>query len=107
MDRLLRASQASAVRDDYSEDSMTLPEGAVVDIETAEYAGDYKLRLVFSDERARMVDFAPFLNSSHNPMIRRYLDPEVFAKFSVQHGDLVWNDYDLCFPIADLYEGQV
>ena len=54
-----------------------------------------------------MVNFEPFLSSSHNPMIRRYLDPEVFAKFSVQHGDLVWNDYDLCFPIVDLYEGQV
>lgn len=86
---------------------MTLPEGAVLDIAMAEYAGGYKLRLVFSDEKARLVDFEPFLSRSHNPMIRKYLDPEEFASFSVQHGDLVWHDYDLCFPIADLYEGRV
>ena len=60
---------------------MTLPKGAVVDIETAEYVGGYKLRLVFSDERAHVVDFEPFLSSSLNPMIRKYLDPEVFANF--------------------------
>ncbi|MEI2688978.1 MAG: DUF2442 domain-containing protein [Anaerolineae bacterium] len=86
---------------------MTLPEGAVVDISAAEYAGGYKLRLKFSDNTACMVDFEPFLSRSHNPMIRKYLDPEEFADFSVQHGDLVWRDYDLCFPIADLYEGRV
>jgi hypothetical protein len=86
---------------------MTLPEGAVVDTTAAEYAGGYRLRLTFSDDTTRTVDFEPFLRKSHNPMIRKYLDPEEFAAFSVQYGDLVWHDYDLCFPIADLYEGRL
>ena len=86
---------------------MTLPEGAVVDITAAEYAGGYRLRLTFSDDTARTVDFETFLSRSRNPMIRKYLDPEEFADFSVQYGDLVWHDYDLCFPIADLYEGRI
>lgn len=86
---------------------MTLPEGAVVDIIAAKFAGGYRLRLTFSDDTARTVDFEPFLSRSHNPMIRRYLEPAEFANFSVQYGDLVWHDYDLCFPIADLYEGRV
>ena len=86
---------------------MTLPEDAVVDITAAEYAGGYRLRLTFSDDTARTVDFEPFLSRSHNPMIRKYLDPEEFAAFSVQYGDLVWHDYELCFPIADLYEGRL
>lgn len=86
---------------------MILPQGAVVDITAAEYAGGYRLRLTFSDDTARTVDFEQFLSRSHNPMIRKYLDPEEFADFSVQYGDLVWHDYDLCFPIADLYEGRV
>lgn len=86
---------------------MTIPEGTVVDITAAEYAGGYRLRLTFSDDTARTVDFEPFLSRSHNPMIRRYLEPDRFASFSVQYGDLVWNDYDLCFPIAHLYEGRV
>jgi hypothetical protein len=86
---------------------MILAEGAVVGIEAAEYAGGYKLRLVFSDDKERIVDFEPFLSHSLNPMIRKYLNPDVFSAFSVKYGDLVWNDYDLCFSIADLYEGRV
>jgi hypothetical protein len=86
---------------------MTLSEGMVVGIETADYAGGYKLRLVFSDDKERIIDFEPFLRGSLNPMIRKYLNPSTFGAFSVEYGDLVWNDYDLCFPIADLYEGRV
>jgi len=40
-------------------------------------------------------------------MIRAYLDPEKFKQFAVEYGDLHWNDYDLCFSIADLYEGRI
>jgi hypothetical protein len=101
------AYQASAIRGNFKEVPMTLLEGAVVDITAAESTGGYRLRLTFSDDTARTVDFEPFLSKSHNPTIRRYLEPERFADFSVQYGDLVWHDYDLCFPIADLYEGRL
>lgn len=86
---------------------MTLAEGVVVDIEAAEHVGGYRVRLVFSHDQERIVDFEPFLRTSPNPMIRRYLDPDNFNVFRVEYGDLVWNDYDLCFSIADLYEGLV
>jgi hypothetical protein len=86
---------------------MTLSEDAVVDIEAAEYEGGYKLRLVFSDGKERIVDFEPFLSNSLNPMIRKYLNLDNFKNFTVEYGDLMWNDYDLCFPIADLYEGRI
>lgn len=86
---------------------MILPEGAVINLRTAEYAGGYKLYLVFNDDKKRIVDFEPFLSHSLNPMIRKYLNPDIFGTFRVEYGDLVWNDYDLCFPIADLYEGRI
>jgi hypothetical protein len=86
---------------------MTLLEGTIVEIEAAEYIEDYKLRLRFSDGQERLVDFGPFLLSSSNPLIRNYLDLEKFKQFTLDYGDLQWNDYDLCFPIADLYEGRV
>lgn len=79
----------------------------VVDITRAEHAGEYKLRLWFSDGKEQVVDFEPFLRRSFNPMIRKYLEPERFQGFTVEHGDLFWGDYALCFPIADLYEGQI
>jgi hypothetical protein len=86
---------------------MTLSENAVVFVERAEHAGDFSIRLTFSDATQRIVDFAPFLRQSRNPMIQAYLDPGAFLRFAVRDGDLVWDDYDLCFPIADLYEGRV
>ena len=86
---------------------MILLEDLVIDIESAEYVEDYKLHLQFSDGKGRMVDFGPFLRNSLNPLIRKYLDLGEFKKFTVQYGDLFWNDYGLCFPSADLYEGRI
>ena len=67
----------------------------------------YTLKLKFGDGTERVIDFAPFLNASSNPGIRAYLDPDKFSHFRLEYGDLVWDDHDLCFPIADLYEGQI
>jgi hypothetical protein len=86
---------------------MSLPESAVIFVERAEHAGDFSLRLGFSDGTQQIVDFGPFLRESRNPLIQAYLDPAAFARFTVRDGDLIWDDYDLCFPIADLYEGRV
>jgi hypothetical protein len=47
------------------------------------------------------------LSESLNPLIRKYLDLNEFKKFELDNGDLQWNDYDLCFPIADLYENCI
>jgi hypothetical protein len=59
------------------------------------------------DGTQRVVDFGPFLRQLRHPLIQAYLAPAAFARFAVKDGDLVWDDYDLCFPIADLYEGRV
>lgn len=79
----------------------------VISIQKAEYAGEYKIKLLFSDGVERLVDFSGFLLNAKNPMARKYLDTTLFKKFSIQHGDIVWNDYELCFPIWDLHEGKI
>ncbi len=40
-------------------------------------------------------------------MIRVYLDPRKFANFRLEYGNLIWDDYELCFPIVDLYEANI
>jgi hypothetical protein len=35
------------------------------------------------------------------------LDPVRFSQFELRHGELVWGDYDLCFPIMDLYNNTL
>ena len=86
---------------------MSLPENEAIFVERAEPAGELQINLSFSDGTQRVIDFGPFLSRSRNPLIRAYLEPSLFAQFSVKDGDLVWGDYDLCFPIADLYEGRL
>lgn len=86
---------------------MSVPENSILFVERAERAGDFRLRLTFNDGAVRTVDFGPFLHQSRNPLIQAYLDPAAFAGFTVKDGDLMWGDYDLCFPVADLYEGCV
>jgi hypothetical protein len=79
----------------------------VIWIEQVNFLGDYRLKLFFNDNTSQQIDFYPFLSSSRNPLIRKYLDIEEFRKYSLDEGDLQWNDYDLCFPIADLYENRI
>ena len=79
----------------------------VLSIENASYLGDYKIRLVFSDNNEQVIDFKPFLSKALNPMAKKYLDKDKFANFKIEYGDLQWNDYELCFPIADLYKGKI
>lgn len=76
-------------------------------VEQVEHAGAYKLRITFSDGHQSVVDFEPFLSKSYHPAIRRYLDQSLFLKWSIDYGDLHWNDFDLIFPLADLYAGEI
>jgi len=79
----------------------------VLSIKQESHMDDCKLKLVFNDQASQVIDFKPFLSKSLNPLIRKYLAPEEFAKFELDGGDLKWNDYDLCFPIDDLYENRI
>jgi hypothetical protein len=79
----------------------------VISISKADYQGDYKIKFIFSDGVEKLIDFSDFLKSARNPMTRKYLDPQMFKKFSIQYGDIIWNDYELCFPIWDLHEGEI
>ena len=79
----------------------------VLSIMNAEYIKGYKIKLTFSDNKEKTINFEPFLNRSRNPMTRKYLDINEFKKFKLEYGDLIWNDYELCFPIIDLYEDNL
>lgn len=40
-------------------------------------------------------------------MTKKYMDKDKFKDFTIEYGDIVWNDYELCFPIWDLHEGKI
>jgi hypothetical protein len=79
----------------------------IINILTAELVGDYRIRISFDDASEQTVDFRRFLSDSAHPDIRAWLDPERFSRFRVEFGDLIWGDYELCFPIIDLYRNRI
>jgi len=82
-------------------------ENQIIFIEKVKQIQGFKLELEFNDKTVQIIDFYPFLSISLNPLIRKYLIPKEFSKFEIEGGDLEWNDYDLCFPIADLYQNKI
>ena len=79
----------------------------VIEIKSAKYLGDYKVQLSFSDKTNRVIDFKAFLSKALNPMTTQYKDKRKFSSFQIKYGDLVWGDYEMCFPIWDLHEGKL
>ncbi|HZQ09898.1 MAG TPA: DUF2442 domain-containing protein [Anaerolineae bacterium] len=104
MDTVLRSSRTNKTRTNKSSSSL---KNRFIAVEAAEYLKGHQLRLRFNDGKNQVVDFGPFLEQSTNPLIRQYLELNKFKSFRITNGDLEWNDYDLCFPIADLYYNRL
>lgn len=84
-----------------------MKKNAILKIKSVEHIGRHKLTIVFSDGKVQAVDFGNFLKNSKNPEIRKYLNLRAFKKFTLKNGELMWGDFDLIFPIADLYENKL
>ena len=76
-------------------------------IDSAKHLSDYVIRISFNDGSEKLVDFKPFLLKSLHPSVKIYLDESKFSKFNLANGNLNWNDYDLIFPVWDLYQGKI
>ncbi len=79
----------------------------ITSVKKATYLGDYVIRVLFSDNSEQAVDFKSFLMNSSHPLILEYLDEKKFKDFKIIHGNINWNDYELIFPIDDLYKGKI
>jgi hypothetical protein len=80
---------------------------ATINVVSATQVGDYSLKIEFDDKTVQTVDFGPFLKRARHPDVRLFLQPERFASFHVTYGELAWGDYDLCFPVIDLYRNCI
>lgn len=76
-------------------------------IKSAKYIKNYELMITFQDGKEVNIDFYDFLKTSTNPQISEYLRLEKFKNFKIKDHDLQWGDFDLLFPIEDLYNGKI
>lgn len=77
-------------------------------IADAVYFKDYKIKIFFKDKAVKIVDFKEFLfNEYVHPIYKRYRKFPVFKKFDITDGNLNWNDYEMIFPVEQLYAGKI
>ena len=76
-----------------------------IEINTAKYIQDYKILLEFNDNLTKVIDFKELLYTTPYPNEKKYVNPNLFIQFKVEMGDLIWNDYDMCFQAKNLYNG--
>jgi hypothetical protein len=79
----------------------------VLKVKQANYLSDYAIRITFNNGVEKLIDFKPFLSKSFHPSIKKYLNEKLFSNFSITDGNINWNDYELIFPISDLYNGKI
>ena len=77
----------------------------IVKIINANYLEDYRILLVFNDNKSVEIDFAELLKTTPYRNEKKFLEKELFKQFRVELGDLIWNDYDMCFQAKNLYHG--
>ena len=78
-----------------------------ISIKEVKYLQGYTLKLFFNDGKEAEIDFEGFIKQSHHPDIIKYQNMAKFKEFHLTYGDLEWNDFELSFPINDLYQGTL
>ncbi|MCQ2116685.1 MAG: DUF2442 domain-containing protein [Bacteroidales bacterium] len=75
---------------------------------TAKAKENLCVELVFSDNTCRTINVGQFIRSHPHPQYNKYLDEAEFEKFTIDDGNIVWGeDWDLIFPIEQLYSGAI
>lgn len=82
-------------------------ETEVIKVISAKIISEFLIEIEFNDGVKRILDFKPFLLKSLHPSISKYLNHQVFERFEIIDGNLNWNDYELIFPVWDLYKGEL
>ncbi len=70
--------------------------------------GNLTVELLFSDNKRQLVNIGEFIRLHPHPQYNKYLDEDEFAKFTIDDGNIVWGeDWDMVFPIEQLYSGEI
>ena len=84
-----------------------IPRFARNDIDLVIFRTALKIKLGFSNGKSKIVDCKYFLRENAHPSLKKYLKISEFKKFKVLNGNLNWNNYEMMFPIEQLYKGKV
>ncbi len=70
--------------------------------------GNLTVSLTFNDNTVQTVDVGEFIRKHPHPQYNKYLDAKKFRRFNIENGNIVWGkNWDLVFPVEQLYEGRI
>lgn len=77
-------------------------------VKEANYIEGYKLEIIFTNNKKKIVDFEQFLKAHSHPQYNKYKKTENFRRFEIENGNVIWGSgWDMIFPVYDLYQGNV
>lgn len=77
-------------------------------VKEAKYLDEFRIEILFDDNKKRIVDFETFLSSHSHPQFNKYKETENFKRFQIENGNVVWGkNWDMIFPVYDLYKGEI
>ncbi|MEO6404300.1 MAG: DUF2442 domain-containing protein [Ferruginibacter sp.] len=77
-------------------------------VKEVRYIESYLLEIIFTNNKKMIVDFGGFLQTHSHPQYNQYKKLKNFKKFKIENGNVVWGkDWDMIFPVYDLYKGKV
>jgi hypothetical protein len=77
-------------------------------VKEVNYINGYKLEIIFTNDKKKLVDFEQFLKTHSHPQYNKYKKTENFKRFKIENGNVIWGkDWDMIFPVYDLYQGNV
>lgn len=80
----------------------------IIAVKEARYIKEYRLEIVFTNGKKRIVDFKEFFNTHNHPQYNKYKKTDNFKQFKIENGNIIWGkDWDMIFPVYDLYQGKV
>ena len=64
----------------------------MIHVVSAEYAGDYKIKVTFNDSTSGIADFKHTVSTDHRPIIRELIDLNKFKDFTVDVFTIIWSN---------------
>lgn len=78
-----------------------------IKIKSAIHQSGHVLEITFSDDHIESVDFSKFIFSTRHPDYLKYKSINEFLTFDIIGGNLNWDNYQMIFPISDLYNNKI
>lgn len=76
-------------------------------ITDAVYLRNYEVLVLFSNNRMKVVDFAPAIERYAKGDYSIYAQKARFKKFAIEDGNIVWGkNWDLIFPVQDIFNAR-